>query len=69
MTADQWNAMYDVGMEVNYYPVIGRREHINTRTRSEAWTLGDGTAVVKVDGRTGGVNIYNVIIVDRAGHL
>jgi len=62
MTADEWNSTYRPGMKVRYYPVADEPEHIETRTRSEAWTLGNGHPVVKVEGRAGGVSIKHLLV-------
>jgi hypothetical protein len=58
-----WNDAYPVGTPVRYYPIYPPIEScppIETRTRSEAWTLGDGSVVVCVDGKTGGVALTHV---------
>lgn len=59
MTADEWNALHPIGTPVRYTSVRGRPETArDTKTRSEAWVLGDGkTAIVKVDGVGGGVHL------------
>jgi hypothetical protein len=62
MTAAEWNAKYPVGMSVAYFPVKGRMEHTDTKTRSEAWELGGGQAVVLVDDRAGGVAISHLLV-------
>lgn len=62
-TAEQWNALFPVGTPVRYWPVYPPVEGIppvDTKTRSEAWALGDGSVVVKVEGRTGGVHLSHV---------
>lgn len=65
MNADQWNDRYPIGTPVVAYPgarpdvdPTGRR--LLTRTRSQAWTLGHGTPVVKVDGQAGGIALTHV---------
>lgn len=56
MKAEQWNASYPPGTHVAYTPVIGETDGaMTTRTRSEAWELGHGDSVVKIEGRLGGV--------------
>lgn len=57
MTADEFNKRYPIGTPVIYTPIIGGTETAATRTRSEAWSLGSGHTVVKVDGYIGGVAI------------
>jgi hypothetical protein len=62
MTADEWNSMYQVGTKVRYYPVADLPEHVETRTRSEAWTLASGHPVVAVEGRAGGVSLQHLLV-------
>ncbi len=60
MTAAEFNARYAIGAAVTYTPVLGGPEQIPTRTRSDAWTLGSGHAVVLVDGSIGGVAVQAI---------
>lgn len=61
MTADEWNRAYPVGTQVIYYPTAFDHTTARaTRTRSEAWTLGHGEAVVKVEGTTGCVSLRHL---------
>jgi len=48
-----WNAVVPVGSRVAYREVTYGTE-IETRTRSAAWALGDGTPVVLLEGKVGG---------------
>lgn len=48
-----WNHEHPVGTPVLYHPIIGRKEGRETRTRGEAYVLGDHTAVVFVEGVSG----------------
>lgn len=66
MTADEWNDAHPVDTSVVYTPVKGRPEVERTATRSEAWTLGHGAAVVMVDGHPGGVSLEHLMVVDGA---
>lgn len=62
-TAVSWNAAYPVGTAVRYWPIYPPINGVppeDTRTRSEAWTLGDGSVVVLVAGKTGGVSLSHV---------
>jgi len=62
-TAVSWNAAYPVGTAVRYWPIYPPSEGFppeDTTTRSEAWTLGDGSVVVLVSGKTGGVHLSHV---------
>lgn len=60
MTADEWNAKYPVGTPVTVYPDTRADEPLYTYTRSPAWTLGHGAAVVLVSGYTGGIVLSHV---------
>lgn len=62
-TAVSWNAEHPVGTRVRYWPIYPPIESvppIDTTTRSEAWTLGDGSVVVSIVGKTGGVRLSHV---------
>jgi hypothetical protein len=48
-----WNHEHPVGTAVVYHPVIGEPAGRETKTRSEAYVLGDHTAVVFVEGVAG----------------
>lgn len=60
LNAQQWNSRYDVGTFVVAYPATRSDAPLITRTRSEAWTLGHGAAVVSVDGYSGGIHLTHV---------
>lgn len=66
MTAEEWNKKYPIGTKVRYYPIKGIPEYDNkyrdSVTRSEAWTLGHGTAIVKIVGTAGGVDLDHLKI-------
>ncbi len=62
-TAESWNAAYPVGTVVRYwpmYPPVAGIPPVDTFTRSVAWSLGDGSVVVLVDGKTGGVHLSHI---------
>ncbi|MCG6493399.1 hypothetical protein [Kitasatospora sp. A2-31] len=69
LTAEQWNDVHPVGTPVIAYPLL-RPEYaaeigataktLITRTRSVAWTLGDGEPVVLVDGYVGGISLEHI---------
>lgn len=70
MTAAQFNAAFPVGSSFAYHSVKGKPDTARyTMTRSEAWELGHGATVVKVNGVSGGVNITHLIpvAVDKGG--
>jgi hypothetical protein len=58
MNAKTWNEKYPIGTAV-----IVRRDNgdeLHTTTRSEAWELGHGTPVIKVQGIAGGYRLDRV---------
>lgn len=55
ISAEKWNKNHPVGTPVAYRPILDDEKYILTKTRSEAWNLGSGAPVVKIEGRTGGV--------------
>lgn len=62
-TAAQWNDMFPVGTRVRYWPIyppIDSVPPVDTTTRSEAWTIGDGSVMVCIDGKSGGVALTHV---------
>ena len=64
-SAESWNNLYPVGTAVRYWPMlpaIHSAPPVETTTRSEAWTLGDGCAVVAVMGKAGGVCLSHIEI-------
>lgn len=59
---DEWNAEHPVGTVVTRYKFVNPlRLHQETKTRSEAWLMGGHTAMVMVDGVSGGVLVESVI--------
>ncbi|MFE4334052.1 hypothetical protein ACFRQM_32960 [Streptomyces sp. NPDC056831] len=60
MTADEWNRRYPVGTPVLAYPGTRDNEPLDTVTRTPAWTLGHGAAVVSVEGAGGGICLTHV---------
>lgn len=63
ITAEQFNQKYPIGTKVQYFPIKGDTRHLDTETRTPAWTLGHGEPVVSVNGIAGGVSIDHLIIV------
>lgn len=59
-TAQEWNNLYPIGTPVVAYPGTRDDEPLTTRTRTAAWTLGHGAAVVSVEGYTGGIALTHV---------
>lgn len=69
MNAEQFNKKYPVGTMVRYYPIKGDPQCVETQTRTPAWTLGHGEAVVSVIGIAGGVSLEHVEIVTRLDQI
>ena len=64
-TAESWNSAHPVGTRVRYwaiYPPLGVPP-FDTTTRSEAWALGDGSIVVSITGKSGGVALSHVEVI------
>jgi len=62
-TAESWNAAHPVGTAVRYWPIyppIKGVSPVDTTTRSEAWALGDGSVVVLIEGKAGGVHLSHI---------
>lgn len=61
-TVEWWNAHVPVGTLVTRWPYRDANglagTPVKTRTRSEAWALGHGTAVVSVEDHTGGIPLW-----------
>jgi hypothetical protein len=58
MTAEEFNDWYQVG-----HPVIVVKDdgtEFQTNTRSAAWTIGNGRAVIKISGITGGYDLARI---------
>lgn len=65
-TADSWNSAHPIGTAVRYWPVYPPIESvppIDTTTRTTAWTLGDGSVVVSIVGKSGGVHLSHVEVI------
>ncbi|MFB6813064.1 hypothetical protein ACFCV8_00755 [Streptomyces sp. NPDC056347] len=69
MTADEWNARHPVGTPVLAYPGTRDAEPLDTVTRTPAWTLGHGAAVVSVEGEAGGICLTHVDPIADAAQL
>ncbi len=57
---------HPVGTPVRYWSVLPPSESFppfDTVTRSEAWALGDGSVVVLIKGRTGGVWVDHLEVI------
>jgi len=60
LTVAQFNRLVPAGSAVRYYPVADVPDFEDTRTRSEAWDLGHGDVVVKVEARSGCVAVNHL---------
>lgn len=68
ISADEWNALHAVGTHVRYYPVLPTilsAPPVDSKTRSEAWTLGHGAVVVSIEGKSGGVLISHLQVLSN----
>lgn len=68
MNATEFNKRHPIGTKVRYFPIKGKKEHIDTETRSEAWTLGSGHIVVSLKDKSGGVSIEHLEINNANAH-
>jgi len=66
-TAEDFNTRHPVGTPVIAYPLTRPEdnqpeffERLETVTRTPAWTLGHGAAVVSVDGYAGGIALTHI---------
>jgi len=58
MTSKEWNDRFPVGQAVSLTEDYG--SITATQTKSIAWDLGHGEAVVKVDGKRGGYSLSRI---------
>ena len=58
MTSQEWNDTYPIGQPIALTEDDGSLTY--TQTRSEAWELGSGQAIIKVDGKSGGYNLDRI---------
>lgn len=67
---DRWNRKHKVGIPVMRYKFTSPlREGSATKTRSDAWVMGGRSAMIAVEGKTGGVLLESVVpIVDPPGN-
>lgn len=60
--ARRFNDHYEVGTPVRYWPGLKEGEGRRSRTRSEAWALPSGAAVVMVENHSGAIALTHVEI-------
>jgi hypothetical protein len=73
MTAPRFNYLYKVGTRVVAYPGVRPEDpvksactRLETVTRTPAWTLGHGDAVVSVEGYAGGIALTHIDVLGGA---
>lgn len=64
MTATEWNDQFPIGTRVRYWPIIGSPGYTDHETRSEAWELGHGIAVVSLTGKSGGMALSHLHVLE-----
>lgn len=60
LTAEAFNDKFPVGSRFKYFKVMGIPDSVEVTTRSMAWELGSGHAVVSLTGRAGGFHISHM---------
>jgi len=61
MDINEWNKKYPAGTEIYYYPIIGKKDsRIESKTRSQAWTIEGGEPVIMLDGMAGFRSLHHV---------
>lgn len=65
MTPEQFNYLCPKGTPVYYWPKPSENRFIETTILSDAWRLGHGDVVVKVEGVSGGVDITHLVVPDE----
>lgn len=58
--AARWNSDHPVGTPVLYWPGVLKGPGRASRTRTPAWVIGGHSAVVSVDGYSGGIALTHV---------
>ncbi len=61
--ADAFNKQHPPGTPVYFWPGIRLNEPLKSRTRGEAWALPSGEAVVRVEGRAGGIALSHIEVI------
>ena len=61
--AAAFNKAHPPGTPVHFWPGIRLADPLTSRTRGEAWALPSGQAVVRVDGRAGGIALSHVEVI------
>jgi hypothetical protein len=66
MSAAEFNEKFQIGQRFRYYAVLGIPDSVEVVTRSGAWELGHGEAVVLLEGRTGGFSVEHLTPIESA---
>lgn len=59
-TASYFNGRWPIGSKFNYYRLKGSDQYTPVTTRSRAWATPSGSALVKVTGIAGGVDVSHL---------
>ena len=62
--AAKWNTDHPVGTPILYWPEFREGPGRASKTRTLAWVVGDHSAVVSVDGYSGGIALTHVTVLD-----
>ena len=60
MNADEFNAAHSIGTPVIAFPGSRQGRAILTKTSTPAWQMGGHTAVVTVEGYSGGIALTHI---------
>ncbi|MEO3931346.1 hypothetical protein WMO79_00840 [Micrococcaceae bacterium Sec7.4] len=61
--AADFNKLHSAGTPVHFWPGVRLAEPLTSRTRGEAWALPSGEAVVRVEGRAGGIALSHIEVI------
>jgi hypothetical protein len=61
--AAAFNKQNPQGTPVHFWPGVRLAEPLKSRTRGEAWALPSGEAVVRVEGRAGGIALSHIEVI------
>jgi hypothetical protein len=59
-----WNQAHPVGTPVRYWPGAKTGEGLKSKTRTAAWLLSSGAAVVSVDDYAGGIWLAHIEVIE-----
>jgi len=61
--AEDFNKIAPSGTPVRFWPTSREAEPLTSRTRGVAWAMSSGEAVVRVEGRTGGIALSHIEVI------